>query len=111
MNLLIITLNIQLINQKLKNLGGSSSIKTSAPVVEEVLTVEELPAAEEVLEETPSVEEVPTAEEVVEEKPGVEELPAAEEVVEETPPVEEIPTAEEKNQPKDEKNEENKKQD
>ena len=58
--------------------GGSSSIKTSAP----------------------EVEEVPTTEEVVEEAPAVEEVPADEEVVEETP------AAEEKNQPEDDKNDE-----
>ena len=88
--------------------GGSSSIKTApeevpAEEVVEEAPVEEVPA-EEVVEETP-VEEVP-AEEFVEEAP-VEEVPG-EEVVEEAPAVEEVP---EKNQPEDDKNEENKKQD
>ena len=113
--------------------GGSSSIKTAAPVVEEAPAVEEVPAAEEVVEEVPAaeevVEEVPAGEEVVEEVPAaeevIEEVPAAEEVVEEAPAVEEVveeapaaeevveeaPAAEEKNQAEDNKNEENKKQD
>ena len=107
--------------------GGSSSIKTAAPIVEEKPAVEEVPVAEEVVEEAPAVEEVPVAEEVVEEAPAVEEVPVAEEVVEEVPAVEEVsvaeevveeapaveevPAAEEKNQPEDDKNDENKKQD
>ena len=114
--------------------GGSSSIKTSAHVVEEAPTVEEVPAVEEVVEEAPTVEEAPAVEEVVEEAPTVEEAPAVEEVVEEATTVEEapaveevveeaptveevveeapaVPAAEEKNQPEDDKNEENKKQD
>ena len=107
--------------------GGSSSIKTAASVVEEAPAVEEVKAVEEVIEEAPAVEEVKAAEEVaeeapvveevkaaeevVEEAPVVEEVKAAEEVVEEAPAVEEVPAAEEKNQPEDDKNEENKKQD
>ena len=89
--------------------GGSSSIKTTdsvvqeAPVAEEVPTVEEAPVAE----EASVVEEPPVAEEA----PAVEEVPVAEEVVEEAPVAEEAPAAKEKNQPEDDKNEENKKQD
>ena len=79
--------------------GGSSSIKTADSVVQEAPVAEEVPT----VEEAPAVEEAPVAEEVVEEV--VEEAPVAEEVVEEAP------AAKEKNQPEDDKNEENKKQD